>query len=153
MLPAISEAPKRPRSPLAARSAVASARSASGSGRPNNAYSGDDPTSGPTAADTPFRFDLTKTTWTVNPTWAHVEPGKTESDMKKALYEGDSETLNVYAADIGGGLLAPTPAARRARPDPQLHGLHAGLLHGELTPGQAKRMSDAWQAFRAGGNG
>ena len=25
--------------------------------------------------------------------------------MKKALYTGDSRTLNVYAADIGGGLL------------------------------------------------
>ena len=25
--------------------------------------------------------------------------------MKKALYEGDSRTLNVYSANIGGGLL------------------------------------------------
>ena len=64
--------------------------------------------SGSTAADaanTPFRFDLTKTTWTVNPVWNTVTPGKVERDMKAALYEGNSRTLNVYVADIGDGLL------------------------------------------------
>ncbi|WP_353953257.1 zinc metalloprotease [Knoellia sp. S7-12] len=59
----------------------------------------------PDAADTPFRFDLTKTTWTVNPVWNTVTPGKVERDMKRALHVGDSKTLNVYVADIGGGLL------------------------------------------------
>ena len=43
--------------------------------------------------------------FTENDAWYHVVPGKGERDMKKALYTGDSETLNVYAADIGGGLL------------------------------------------------
>ncbi|WP_422737942.1 zinc metalloprotease [Micromonospora sp. WMMD729] len=57
------------------------------------------------ASDTPFRFDLVDTTWTVNSAWYTVEPGKNERDMKKALYTGDSRTLNVYAANIGGGLL------------------------------------------------
>jgi Pregnancy-associated plasma protein-A len=61
----------------------------------------------PEASDSPFRFNLTHVTYTVNPEWYHVEPGKAgrERDMKKALYEGDSTTLNVYAADIGGNLL------------------------------------------------
>lgn len=68
----------------------------------NDSYSG---ATAPDAADTPFRFDLTKTTWTVNGVWNTVTPGKVERDMKKALYEGDSKTLNVYVADIGGGLL------------------------------------------------
>lgn len=68
----------------------------------NDSYAG---RTAPDAADSPFRFRLVKTTWTVNEEWAHVTPGKTERDMKQALYEGDSETLNVYAADIGGGLL------------------------------------------------
>ena len=58
-----------------------------------------------TAADSPFRFDLTKTTYTVNPAWYTVVPGKNERDMKKALYEGDATVLNVYVANIGGGLL------------------------------------------------
>jgi hypothetical protein len=59
----------------------------------------------PNASNSPFRFDLTDITYTVNPGWYHVAPGKVERDMKSALYEGDSTTLNVYAADIGGGLL------------------------------------------------
>lgn len=59
----------------------------------------------PDAADSPFRFDLVKTTWTVNAQWYVVTPGKAERDMKKALYEGDSRTLNVYVANIGAGLL------------------------------------------------
>ena len=59
------------------------------------------------AADTPFRFDLTGITWSVNPAWYTVVPGKggVERDMKQALYAGDARTLNVYAANIGGGLL------------------------------------------------
>ncbi|WP_245613789.1 hypothetical protein [Knoellia sinensis] len=62
----------------------------------NDAFSG---TTAPDASDTPFRFDHTKTTWTANPVWNTVTPGKVERDMKKALHEGDSTTLNVYVAD------------------------------------------------------
>ncbi len=58
-----------------------------------------------TASDSPFRFDLTKTNYVVNEAWANVAPGKAERDMKAALHEGDATTLNIYAADIGGGLL------------------------------------------------
>lgn len=68
----------------------------------NDAFGG---LTAPDAADTPFRFDLTKTTWTVNVEWSTVTPGRVEKAMKAALHEGDSETLNVYAANIGGGLL------------------------------------------------
>ena len=68
----------------------------------NDSYSG---ATAADAANTPFRFDLTKTTWTVNSDWYTVVPGKNERDMKKALYTGDARTLNVYAANIGGGLL------------------------------------------------
>lgn len=58
-----------------------------------------------TAADSPFRFDLAETNFVVNEEWYTVVPGKSERDMKAALYEGDATTLNIYAADIGGGLL------------------------------------------------
>ena len=68
----------------------------------NAAFSGE---TAAAAADTPFRFALSDTTFTVNEAWATVTPGKTERTMKAALHEGDSTTLNVYAADIGGGLL------------------------------------------------
>ena len=57
------------------------------------------------AADSPFRFDLEATHYVVNEDWYTVTPGKKERDMKKALHVGDSETLNVYVANIGAGLL------------------------------------------------
>jgi hypothetical protein len=68
----------------------------------NDSYSGKTATG---AANTPFRFELADTTWTVNPKWYTVVPGKNERDMKKSLYQGDARTLNVYAGNIGGGLL------------------------------------------------
>jgi hypothetical protein len=68
----------------------------------NDSYGG---LTAPDAANSPFRFLLAKITYTVNAEWYTVTPGKTERDMKAALYEGDSRTLNVYAANIGAGLL------------------------------------------------
>jgi hypothetical protein len=70
----------------------------------NDSFAG---TTSADAADTPFRFDLTEVTWSVNPDWYTVVPGKAghERDMKKELYGGDARTLHVYAANIGGGLL------------------------------------------------
>ena len=70
----------------------------------NASFSGQ---TGSGAANTPFRFVLEDTTWTENAEWYTVVPGKAgvEKDMKAALYEGDARTLNVYAANIGGGLL------------------------------------------------
>ncbi|WP_107774281.1 zinc metalloprotease [Nocardioides sediminis] len=197
----------------------------------NDSFAG---TTAPDAADTAFRFDLAKVNYVTNDAWVNVAPGKTEYDMKKALRVGDSETLNVYTADIGGGLLgwayfpkgynngqdykdgvvildesmpggtaepynggdtlthevghwmmlehtfaggcsasgdgvADTP--REAYPQfgcpegadtcaaPGLDPIHNFMDYTEdncmdmFTEGQAARMSDAWLAFRAGGNG
>lgn len=69
----------------------------------NAGFSGS--TENPDAADTPFRFALQSLRFHNRPEWYHVVPGKAERDMKSELYSGDSETLNLYAADIGGGLL------------------------------------------------
>ncbi|MGA8848007.1 MAG: zinc metalloprotease [Nocardioides sp.] len=68
----------------------------------NDAFGG---VTAPEAATTAFRFALDRVTWTANAEWAHVSPGKTEKEMKAALHAGDSETLNVYVADIGDNLL------------------------------------------------
>ncbi|TPG19450.1 zinc metalloprotease [Pedococcus bigeumensis] len=70
----------------------------------NDSYSGK--TAGD-AANTPFRFSLSNVTWSVNEAWYHVVPSKqgVEKQMKQSLYTGDARTLNVYAGDIGGGLL------------------------------------------------
>ena len=68
----------------------------------NDSFSG---ATSPDASDSPFRFGLTKITWTINSEWYAVTPGKVEKDMKAKLHEGDSRTLNVYSANIGAGLL------------------------------------------------
>ncbi len=59
------------------------------------------------AADTAFRFELTDDQLRRRTTaWVNVAPGKTRvRDEEGAARQGDSETLNVYTADIGGGLL------------------------------------------------
>jgi hypothetical protein len=41
------------------------------------------------AANVPFRFNLHKSTYTLNQRWYTVVPGKVEREMKAALYEGD----------------------------------------------------------------
>ncbi|ADD44381.1 zinc metalloprotease [Stackebrandtia nassauensis] len=67
----------------------------------NDSYSG--ATGG---ADTDFQFNLVKTTRTVNASWYNVGYGSAaERDMKAALREGGADTLNIYAANIGDGLL------------------------------------------------
>jgi hypothetical protein len=67
-------------------------------------------------AGTGFQFDLDKVTRTTQPQWFNLIPangaeprlfrgsGK-EVKMKKALHEGDSETLNFYTASLGQFLL------------------------------------------------
>ncbi|RZU51817.1 pregnancy-associated plasma protein-A [Krasilnikovia cinnamomea] len=196
----------------------------------NDSYSGK---TAKDASDTPFRFKLTGTTWTVNSAWYNIEPGKPEKAMKKALKVGDARTLNVYAANIADGVLGwsyfpkkvttngrdfmdgvvmigetmpggnlgdysegdtlthetghwlalehtfengckkkgdhvdDTPAEAVAQyncPDgadtcsaPGLDPIHNFMDYTQdscmnmFTPGQAKRMSDAWVAFRANG--
>lgn len=55
--------------------------------------------------DTPFRFDLAETTWTVSEEWAVLSPGKEERKMKQTLHRGDARTLNVYVTRLSGDLL------------------------------------------------
>ena len=66
----------------------------------NNAYSG--ATGG---AATPFTFNLIKTDWTINADWYNLSGGADEQAMKSALKVGGLDTLNIYAANLGGGTL------------------------------------------------
>ncbi len=68
----------------------------------NDSFSG---LTAPDAADTPFRFSLAKTDYTVNAAWHEATPSsREERAMKRSLHEGDARTLNVYGTE-GGGLL------------------------------------------------
>jgi len=61
----------------------------------NSAYSG-----------TGFSFNLISTDVTANDTWYTVGYGTAaETQMKAALRQGGANALNIYAANIGGGLL------------------------------------------------
>ena len=67
----------------------------------NDSFSG--ATGGP---DTPFRFTLASVDVTANNSWYRMSPGSTaEAQAKAALRTGGPETLNIYTAELGGGLL------------------------------------------------
>src|SRR4029453_1886830 len=80
----------------------------------NDAYSGH--TGG---ANTPFRFALAGVTRTNNDAWYTMGYGSQEEKAAKAaLRVGGAETLNIYTANLGGGLLgwATFPSDYRKRP-------------------------------------
>jgi hypothetical protein len=93
----------------------------------NSAYAGTDtdraPNQGPSAqatSNTPFRFVLAGTNTTANNTWYTVGYGTAaETQMKTALRQGTAKDLNVYLANIGGGLLgwATFPSDYAAKPN------------------------------------
>ncbi|XXF78204.1 zinc metalloprotease [Myxococcaceae bacterium GXIMD 01537] len=57
-------------------------------------------------ANTPFKFVLASVDRTTNATWYTVTPDTaTETAMKTALRKGGAGALNIYSANIGGGLL------------------------------------------------
>jgi Pregnancy-associated plasma protein-A len=56
--------------------------------------------------DTPFRFQLAGVTRTLNPAWFTMGAGSVEErQAKAALRRGGANTLNIYSANPGGGLL------------------------------------------------
>lgn len=66
-----------------------------------------------------FAFNLVSIDTTVNDSWATMTPGSTaETQAKNALRIGGSADLNIYSANIGGGLLgwATFPSNYAAQP-------------------------------------
>ena len=67
----------------------------------NNAYSG--ATGG---FNTPYRFVLASVTRTTNSSWYNLAEGSSaETQMKTALRVGGANALNIYTANLSGGLL------------------------------------------------
>jgi pregnancy-associated plasma protein-A len=111
----------------------------------NDAYAGGDTDRAPgqgvsaqATSNTPFRFMLAGTTRTANSTWYTMGYGSTaEREAKTALRQGGAADLNIYAANIGGGLLGwatfPSDYSRK----PEMDGvvvLTASLPGGSAVP-------------------
>jgi hypothetical protein len=99
----------------------------------NDAYAG--ATGG---SPTPFQFNLVETIQTNNSTWYNAAQGSAaEQSMKAALRVGGPETLNIYAFNVGNGLLGWATFPTSYASNPSYDGvvvLNESLPEGSASP-------------------
>ena len=111
----------------------------------NKAYAGGDferaPNQGASAqasANTPFRFALAGVDRIANDAWYNLTQGSTaERQMKATLRKGTARDLNIYSANLGGGLLGWATFPTNYNSNPSYDGvvlLNASFPGGSAAP-------------------
>jgi hypothetical protein len=88
-----------------------------------------------------WKFVLKSKDITANNAWFTTQPGeKSETDMKTTLRQGSADDLNLYSANIGGGLLGWATFPKDYTSEPKMDGVV--FLYTSLPGGTAKNYNE-----------